>query len=797
MQLSPAIRWGIRWLLRGVAVLLFIGLPGTVLYFREIGFDANVRQRIAQAIGRDAARITIDRLTVDPFRGLVAENIEVFEPRPGGGASLSQIKEIVLSLNLSALFQKKIVIDSLQLNDSRVSIPVGGAPADARIELRGVDAQLILLGDQARLTRFEGNLEGFHLRLSGLVKNPLALRLPSQKSESHKAPQRRQMLTDLLEVLRKIHFSGKAPELQAEVSGDLTDLKTLNISQITLRCGPAQGPGWRMAGLELDAEYTNEAFTIERLVLKDKAGQASGSASLRSGTWTFDITSSLDLENFRGLIPQDSPFGDLRLVDRPQIEMRGFVNTQGAQAAVDVTGSIQCGRFGFRDVPLESFTANFAWKDGKFFAQDLRFSAAGGEARADLMWSPGDFRLKLDSKVSLAHLAGIFDEKTREFLRQFRFKDDPQIQISLRGKAPNFDVLSGAGSLKLGRTALRDTWIDSGEARLEIANRMVTYRDLHLQRGKLFGSGTLTYDFGNKLIRLQGIRTTFPPMDIMIWSDPKLAGVVKPYRFHQPPLLEGHGLIHMKDARQTDLRMTVSAPQGMDYDLLGRTLDFQSLSGEVSIVGPTLKASIPKASLFGGNVAVKAVVSLDSGNPTYGAETVVTRVNFAKLTKLYFDYDDSLGVGSGTFQFTTRSGQENEMRGTGTMRVEEGNVFAIPLLGPLSEILARIIPGAGYQSARLATADFRVGDRKITTDNLEIEGSGFSLFGSGDIHFVTDKMDMSVRINAKGIPGVVLFPVSKLFEYVSTGTVSDPEWRPKIIPRFVEKNAPPAKPANR
>ena len=44
-------------------------------------------------------------------------------------------------------------------------------------------------------------------------------------------------------------------------------------------------------------------------------------------------------------------------------------------------------------------------------------------------------------------------------------------------------------------------------------------------------------------------------------------------------------------------------------------------------------------------------------------------------------------------------------------------------------------------------------------------------------------LDLSVRINAKGIPGLVLFPVSKLFEYVSTGTVSDPEWLPKIIPK--------------
>ena len=119
-----------------------------------------------------------------------------------------------------------------------------------------------------------------------------------------------------------------------------------------------------------------------------------------------------------------------------------------------------------------------------------------------------------------------------------------------------------------------------------------------------------------------------------------------------------------------------------------------------------------------------------------------------------------------------------------SIRVENGRVFAIPILGPLSDIINKIIPKAGYQTARLATADFRMGDEKISTDNLVVEGSGFSLFGNGDIYFMKDRMDMSVRINARGIPGIVLFPVSKLFEYVSTGSVSNPEWKPKIIPRF-------------
>jgi len=183
-------------------------------------------------------------------------------------------------------------------------------------------------------------------------------------------------------------------------------------------------------------------------------------------------------------------------------------------------------------------------------------------------------------------------------------------------------------------------------------------------------------------------------------------------------------------------------------------------------------------------------VSIDPKDPTFGADVKLSRVNFAQLTKLYFGYDSSKGVMSGNYKFQARMGEENLMRGAGSIRVEDGNVFAIPVLGPFSEILGTVLPGVGYQTARIATADFTAANEIINTKNLVIEGAGFSMFGSGDIHFMTSRLDMSMRINAKGIPGLVFYPVSKLLEYISTGTVAEPQWRPKIIPRFSPQGSP-------
>ncbi len=274
-----------------------------------------------------------------------------------------------------------------------------------------------------------------------------------------------------------------------------------------------------------------------------------------------------------------------------------------------------------------------------------------------------------------------------------------------------------------------------------------------------------------------------------MWADPKIAEALKPYRFTKAaPRVQGSGVISLKDPSGNNLALKLQA-DGFDYDLLARTLHFGRTAGTVNIIGSKVLVKIGSAKLMDGEAGIDAAVSTAPNDPTVSANVTIRKVDFAKLTKLYFDYDTSQGFVSGSYKFTMRGGLADTMKGNGAIRVEDGKVFAIPFLGPFSEILNKIIPGSGYESAHLATADFRISDGRIFTDNLVIEGFGFNLIGSGDIGFLVDKMNLSVRINAKGVPGIVLFPVSKLFEYVSTGSFGDPQWRPKIIPRFDNSNS--------
>jgi len=770
--------------LRAIFVFVFLGVPALVYVLREYGLEFGLREQIATALSGEGFQTTIGKLSLDPFQGLVARKVRVVETK-NKTRDLARIEQLVVSINFSDLLQKKISIDRIALDGSNVSIPLTPKEDGPRLNLENVTGQALFLPDQLRISHFETDFEGIHIIVTGLLRNPERFRAsdasPGTSSESSPVTP----LIDLLPRLAECRFPGQAPEIRLEIEGDLADLSTFEIQPISIRSGPIVTPKWRLEGLEGKATYVAGTITVSQLLLRGAdAGVLNVSARWKEKTLEFEMSSTLQPEAFRGMLAQESPWQELKFLEAPLLEVFGRADFSASPVRYQATGSLQLGQLSWKNVVFDSLAADFAGRDGTFFVRDIRGTIKGGMLEADVYSAPGDFRLRLTNSIAPTAILPIFGPNERKVLQEMEFKDPPHVEIELHGPRPDFAALSGTGRLRLGRTAMRGSWLDWATSDLKFGDRAVTYSNFTLAHGDSKGSGTFVYDFGRQQIVLSDIVSSMPPVDIMMWIDPKIAKVLKPYRFRQPPNVRGGGVVHMKDLTKNDLSLQVNAAQGLDYDLLNRTLKFGRTLAKVHIKGNKVLATVNEAELMGGEVEVNADVSIDPKNPVFEAKVKLQRVDFAKLTKLYFGYHDSQGVGSGNFQFKARFGQEEKLRGTGSLRVEDGRVFAIPILGPLSEIINKIIPGAGLHTAKLATADFQVADEKISSNNLSIQGAGFNMIGNGDIFFTDDHMDMTVRINARGLPGIVLFPVSKLFEYVSTGSVSDPEWRPKIVPRF-------------
>ena len=129
--------------------------------------------------------------------------------------------------------------------------------------------------------------------------------------------------------------------------------------------------------------------------------------------------------------------------------------------------------------------------------------------------------------------------------------------------------------------------------------------------------------------------------------------------------------------------------------------------------------------MFSGSVTGGADISLARNDRHYTAQIAVEKANFPSLTDLYFKYKTSQGALSGALRFRRIGARRALLHGSGKVEVTDGNVFAIPVFGPLSELVNKMFAGVGYSVAHEATAPFTIKDGVIHTDKLQGLGQTF------------------------------------------------------------------------
>jgi hypothetical protein len=341
---------------------------------------------------------------------------------------------------------------------------------------------------------------------------------------------------------------------------------------------------------------------------------------------------------------------------------------------------------------------------------------------------------------------------------------------------------------------LRDWW--SKQSAEEYDRRRKAVVDQYSEYQPLPGkhiNGELTQ--GENIADIGGIRLAYAALQKALDKNPqareqKIDGFTPEQRFflgwaqvwraNQPPSVTANGLYQFHGGKNTRLEVKVDGAGGMDYVFLGKTLPFDRISSRLLFTNDRLQITDLRGALLSGTLRGNADISLAKNDPRYRANISVSEINFPLLTGLYYNYKTALGLLKGTYDFTGLGSDPRTMRGHGKLEITNGDVFAIPIFGPLSGILNRILPGSGYSIAHKATANFKIDEGIIRTDDFDADGTLFNMLGHGDIHFLDDKLDFNVRLNMKG-PGVVLTPMYKLFEYAGTGSLKKPDWRPAVL----------------
>ena len=765
-----------------VLALLLAALLGAVWYAYDKGFTKKWREFVTKEFRARGVEISLRRLKLEPFRGIVAKEVKVFDARDRR-RTLAVVDEMRLVVNYANLLRGKTFLDALELRDARIAVPLDAArPRGPAIEVTKLSGRLFLPPQQIYLSYLDAELYGVRLTSSGRLINPQAVfAKPSASDRSATIA----LIERVVGELKALRFETGPAQLDVQFSGDLSQPGTIVVNA-AFWGEKIRRNNYRLESVYIAANYRNGIAAVQQLAATDAVGVLACTASYewQSQLAQVRLRSTLDLQGFIrafGIAPQLEEF----VFYKPPIVEGTAELKLGTAPTFSLLGSMSCERLAYRSVMFDGLAADFSWDGTRWSARNARLVHRSGTITGDVLVAPNDFRSRLRSTINPSTLAPLLTGRAADWFSQFVFDESPEIEVEAQGTAPNLESCEASGALKFGKGSYRGIPARSVTAGFRYAGRKLVIDPVQVRREEGSASGAVTFDFARNEVQLDRVKATLNPAEVILWIEPKLLKDIAPYRFaNGPPHVLLDGTVHTKGGRTTDLKVNVDAAAGLDYTFLKRDLFFPKAAARLHFTEDRLQIDDLSASLFGGRLRGNADISLDRKRPVHAVDLQVENVDFASLTKLYFNYETSRGLLNGTYSFTGRGDDPRSMRGRGELTVTDGHVFAIPFLGPVSGILNNIVPGMGHDLARKASASFAIEEGVISTEDFLVEGNGFRLIGGGKLMFIDDRMNFRIRINAKGPPGVLLFPVSKLFEYVADEKLSKPRWRPKALPRL-------------
>jgi hypothetical protein len=284
-------------------------------------------------------------------------------------------------------------------------------------------------------------------------------------------------------------------------------------------------------------------------------------------------------------------------------------------------------------------------------------------------------------------LESVLPERLRPVLRQWGWQRSPNIHLGIRGTSRAPASWHGDGTLAFSRTRFRGVWMNSASANIRFGDGVLALEDFRVTRDEGTGTGSFAYDSVRNEVRLTNVQATLKPGEAIMWIEPRFWEHVAPYRFRHTPHVMANGVVQFGAGKQTHLQIDVDAPGGMDYTFIDKVLPFDRIAGQLLFTDDRLQILDLKGRLFSGELAGSADISLAKNDRHYTAKIAVEKTDFPKLTDLYFKYKTSQGDLSGRFDFAGVGSDARFLKGEGLVKVTDGNVFAIPIFGPLSELV--------------------------------------------------------------------------------------------------------------
>ena len=304
----------------------FVGIFGGGYYLARRGFGREWRSRVVEELHKRGVEAQIGRLTLDPFRGLVARHVRVFDYKNREN-TVALISEVSLDINYAALLHNEPFLNALDVRDAQITFPLKTAEGKiSRPQLTNFRAHIYFPPEQIYVSQAEGIFCGIRVSARGqLIKRENYQASPSFTPEEW---QKRVLIAErVVNELEKFRFPAGPPSLQVKFSGDIAEIEKARV-EATLRGDRLQRGSYEIRDFSAAAEWNNQRLDIAHCQWSDGRGSLAGSGdwNWKSNAAKFQIQSSLDLKAFLAAVGLGVPLKDTEFYSPPLLEIAGSLS---------------------------------------------------------------------------------------------------------------------------------------------------------------------------------------------------------------------------------------------------------------------------------------------------------------------------------------------------------------------------------------------------------------------------------------------------------------------------------------
>ena len=790
-----------------VALLLFaamISAAGCLWWVNRTGLPDTWRTKIEQALASQGLHADIGKLRYWPLRGIEADEIRVYADESRQRV-IARAKEVVVSVDRSKLARGEVRVERLELIGGSLALPADPDDPESKVlEVSNASGRVLMPGGRRlEILDARGDIGGIRLEFEAFLLG-YRQRLSVKDMDNEEAQiYRRKLLSRVIGLLEPWSFEpAKPPVIRIRLEGDLDDPKSVR-ADLSLKSDGMERGGIALTRVEAAGEMRGRLLVLESLDVEDGGGALKGrmeyDLATRSGH--FDARSNLELPALLKEVNAAGILDKVSFQSRPEITARGnFEWPEDAPPDFHLIGHLAASDVKFADHSASRLESDISWDGERLYLDNVVATRPDGHLNARLLVEPDQVRYEVSTNLRVSVWRGLFEGQTLgRIFSDFSENDNPAVSGRVEGRFNRHDKhdWSTVGEVRAENMSYKGTPFLWATTRMMLNHDFLDFHDGSVEfdysgyamrkahGGPMSGkasAASVRWESGPGTLVFEDVKGSIWPAPVLRMFLPQVADHLEQYRFHQPPKLEAEGVIGLfkRGSPKTDFRVKGSTPGEVSYKFADTDLRLSDLATEVRVLPGHTEVNDLSFSLYEGPVRGKFDVRYD-GDDVVKGELDWTRLSLPEISKDCGFDKVAKGFVTGRIELEQRGKGPAGLDAEGLVALEEGELFSVPIFGPLSPVLSAVLANrkAGFQEAKEAFCTFKVKDGVLRTNDFETATPSLVFTGDAVADLNRKTLDMTLRMNARGLLGVITLPLKPfygLFQFRGAGPLREPKW---------------------